>query len=114
MCKLRTVLRALFAEKLRHHTTDQSQRGLYNFRPITAHLGVGWGYGDHISFRPSSLYKSRLESPARSAGRVKWSVSPERLNAQEQGTPLKIDLGEVEADAGGCEAWSMTKNGRKT
>ena len=31
---------------------------------------------------------------------VKESVSPECLNAQEPGTPLKIDLGEVEADAG--------------
>ena len=75
--------------------------------------GVG-GYGNHISFRPSSLYKSRLESPARSAGRVKWSVSPERLNAQEQGTPLKIDLGEVETDVGVVRprAWPKTAERR--
>ena len=33
------------------------------------------------------------------SGRVKESVSLEILNAQEQGTPLKIDLSEVEADA---------------
>ena len=31
---------------------------------------------------------------------VEGVVALELLNAQEQGTPLKIDLGEVEADAG--------------
>ena len=75
--------------------------------------GVG-GYGNHISFRPSSLYKSRLESPARSAGQLKWSISPEKAERTGTRDPSKDRSRRGGDRRGGCEAPCMAKNGRKT